>query len=174
MFKEFHKKEKPIQGMTGMGGGATGYLAGGGGGGLGSSSTNPADNAYAIIQAGDSLGDGLYWINVNGTPKQVYCDMTAESHNTPGSPGGWMMVYKCDANGNNSCGNGVWDFNSTYNYGAADPPTSPYGSITNGQGQGLSLTNRNNFWNNSTSVPNQRTMLWSGSCLLYTSDAADE
>ena len=33
MLNNWHKKEKPIQGMMGMGGGATGYLAGGGGGG---------------------------------------------------------------------------------------------------------------------------------------------
>jgi len=162
MLNNWYKKEKPIQGMIGMGGGATGYISSGGGSGLGSSSDNPANNAYDIIQAGDSVGDGLYWINVNGTPKQVWCDMTAGSHSTGSNPGGWMMVYKCDANGNNSCGNGVWDFNSTYNYGAADPPTSPYGSITNGQGQGLSTSNRNSFWNNSTSVVHQRTMLWSG------------
>ena len=31
MLNNWHKKEKPIQGMMGMGGGATGYLAGGGG-----------------------------------------------------------------------------------------------------------------------------------------------
>ena len=34
MFNNWHKKEKPIQGMMGMGGGATGYLVGGGGVGL--------------------------------------------------------------------------------------------------------------------------------------------
>ena len=35
MFNNWHKKEKPIQGMMGMGGGATGYLVGGAGGGQG-------------------------------------------------------------------------------------------------------------------------------------------
>tara|TARA_B100000085_G_scaffold105868_1_gene96516 strand:- start:572 stop:1639 length:1068 start_codon:yes stop_codon:yes gene_type:complete len=35
MFNNWHKKEKPIQGMMGMGGGATGYLVGGAGGGAG-------------------------------------------------------------------------------------------------------------------------------------------
>jgi hypothetical protein len=35
MFNNWHKKEKPIQGMMGMGGGATGYLVSGAGGGQG-------------------------------------------------------------------------------------------------------------------------------------------
>ena len=35
MFNNWHKKEKPIQGMMGMGGGATGSLVGGAGGGAG-------------------------------------------------------------------------------------------------------------------------------------------
>ena len=34
MFNNWFKKEKPIQGMMGFGGGATGYLGGGGGGGI--------------------------------------------------------------------------------------------------------------------------------------------
>ena len=39
MFNNWHKKEKPIQGLMGFGGGATGYLAGSGGGGSGFSGT---------------------------------------------------------------------------------------------------------------------------------------
>ena len=45
MLNNWEKKEKPIQGMMGFGGGATGYLAGsaGGGGFSGTGGTNTVD-----------------------------------------------------------------------------------------------------------------------------------
>jgi len=45
------------------------------GGKLGSV-TRPAPNAQAIIDAGDSLGDGAYWIESLTGPVLTYCDMT--------------------------------------------------------------------------------------------------
>jgi hypothetical protein len=52
--------------------------------------TNPASSATAIINAGDSVGDGLYWLldsNINnGVAFQAYCDMTKDS-------GGWILVH---------------------------------------------------------------------------------
>ena len=52
--------------------------------------TNPASSATAIINAGDSVGDGLYWFldsNINnGVAFQAYCDMTKDS-------GGWILVH---------------------------------------------------------------------------------
>jgi hypothetical protein len=55
---------------------------------LGSSATNPASSAAAIIAAGASKGDGIYWIQSSSGPVQVYCDMTN---------GGYMLVAKISA-----------------------------------------------------------------------------
>ena len=160
---EWNKKEEPIRGLIGMGGGYR--LAPSSRPTLGLISSNPATNAKAILDANGGTapnGDGLYWITVNGSAKQVWCDMTAPAHNTGSSPGGWMMVYKVDADSQASCTNNTWDFPLTSGYGGSNPPTSPYGAISNGQGEGLSRANRWSFWGNSTSCPNQRLMVWSG------------
>jgi hypothetical protein len=49
---------------------------------LGSAATNPGFSCLQIQQAGESVGDGLYWIAPAGTPVRVYCDMTTDG-------GGW-------------------------------------------------------------------------------------
>jgi hypothetical protein len=118
----------------------------------GSTSALVASSAEAIKNLTGTTTDGLYYINVNGTARQVYCDM-----NTDG--GGWMLVYKVDANGNNSCGNGTWDFHTAQSYGGTTPPTTPYGTITNGQGEGLSPSNRASFWSN---VSASEVLIWNG------------
>ena len=51
------------------------------------SAANPANSAADIIAAGDSVGDGFYYIVINGTTRQVWCDMTNDG-------GGWMMAAR--------------------------------------------------------------------------------
>ena len=48
---------------------------------------NPAPNAQAILDAGDSHGSGMYWIQPPGetAPAQTYCDMTF-------ADGAWMLA----------------------------------------------------------------------------------
>ena len=84
--KEHHVKQQPIQGMMGMGGGATGYLVGGAGGILGSSPGNPATSAYEILDLHPDAPDGVYWFqdpNGSNTLYSTYCIMQKYG-------GGWM------------------------------------------------------------------------------------
>ena len=48
---------------------------------------NPAPNAQAILDAGDSVGSGMYWIQPPGetAPVQTYCDMSFAG-------GAWMLA----------------------------------------------------------------------------------
>ena len=86
--KEHHVKQQPIQGMMGMGGGATGLAVAGGGGILGSSQNNPATSAYEILDAHPDAPDGVYWFqdpNGSNTLYSTYCIMQRYG-------GGWMKV----------------------------------------------------------------------------------
>lgn len=150
------------------GGSARGFNPGSGVSTLGLSQADPAVSAKAILDAHGGTapnGDGLYWITVNGTARQVYCDMTSPAANTGSNPGGWMMTYKVDANGFSSCGNGTWDLHVAANYGGSAPPLTPYGAITNGAGEGLSYGNRYAFWT-SGACPNSQVLMWCGRASL--------
>jgi hypothetical protein len=51
--------------------------------GLGSTSTTAASSAEEILEYNPQAQNGLYWINVSGTARQIWCDMTN---------GGWMFA----------------------------------------------------------------------------------
>lgn len=106
--KDFHKKEAPLLGLQGSGGGL-GFLTGGGGI-LGSSAGNPATSPYEILDLHPDAPDGVYWfqdVNGSNTLYSTYCIMQKYG-------GGWMKVcqYNNGTNINNQTGavnaNGNW------------------------------------------------------------------
>ena len=106
--KDFHKKEAPLLGLQGSGGGLS-FLTGGGGI-LGSSAGNPATSAYEILDAHPDAPDGVYWFrdpNGSNTLYSTYCIMQRYG-------GGWMKVcqYHNGTGINNQTGavnaNGDW------------------------------------------------------------------
>ena len=82
--KDFHKKEAPLLGLQGSGGGL-GFLADlSGYTGPGSSQGNPASDPYSLRDE----EDGLYWIQPSGqSAYQVYMDNTRNG-------GGWVLCAK--------------------------------------------------------------------------------
>ena len=73
MLNNWHKKEKPIQGMMGFGGGATGYLVGGAGGSVSTTDTDPFDDGsciytYTFENGSAKLGGGT---NLNGSTGEI-------------------------------------------------------------------------------------------------------
>jgi len=72
----------------------------------GSTSAQAAPSAKSIKVANNQAANGVYWINDNGTPKQVYCDMTTDD-------GGWML-YQSFASTNTltPAQNPAWDKNN--------------------------------------------------------------
>lgn len=65
---------------------------------LGSSSSNPGTSCKAILDAGDSVGDGSYWVTYGrSTPFRVDCEMTTDG-------GGWALAWLHD---------GVTDYNDS-------------------------------------------------------------
>lgn len=104
----------------------------------GSSSSQAASSAVAIKSLTGTGSNGYYWINISGTPRQIYCDMNNDG-------GGWMALYKSDtsvasnrrfsSNFNLTSNTGYWDDYSV-DYGIRSGIRSIVGS------SGKTLVNR--------------------------------
>ena len=77
---------------------------------------NPAPNAQAILDAGESQGSGMYWIQPpNETaPAETYCDMRFAG-------GGWMLasygyVHRPNENVNNKENKAIPNMNNPFGY----------------------------------------------------------
>lgn len=53
----------------------------------GSTSVRAASSATAIKTMTGTTTNGYYYVNINGTPRNIYCDMSTDG-------GGWMLVYE--------------------------------------------------------------------------------
>jgi len=60
--------------------------------GVGLTQSSPADKPDDILDAYPEAADGLYWINVSGTARQIYCDMRN---------GGWMLAARFNNSSSN-------------------------------------------------------------------------
>jgi hypothetical protein len=90
---------------------------------LGSTQDEAARSAMQILNAGASMGNGVYWIDPNGgdtaDASQVFCDMTADG-------GGWMLAVNSIA--------------------GEEPPTNDMASNTGAAGPGSAHTRDMSFW----------------------------
>jgi hypothetical protein len=73
----------------------------------GSTEDNPGLDCLDILESGDSTGDGIYWIDPDGTGAfEVYCDMTTDG-------GGWTRVWIQDGSTNYISTSITYDIEST-------------------------------------------------------------
>ena len=69
-----------------------------------------ATNALALLQFYPRYGDGVYWINCGGVPKQTYCLMDPKWDG-----GGWMLIMKAAQGSTFNWGSTHWTTTSTLN-----------------------------------------------------------
>jgi hypothetical protein len=67
--------------------------------GLGLASESPASNAVEILDYNPQAADGLYWINVSGTARQIWCDM---------KNGGWMFAGRMTSDSTFGYDSALW------------------------------------------------------------------
>ena len=72
----------------------------------GTSADEPARSCNEIYDCDPTAPSGLYWVNTNTGPVQVYCEM--EANNCGNTTGRWMRVaYINMTNVNNTCPQGL-------------------------------------------------------------------
>jgi hypothetical protein len=76
----------------------------------GLTSDQAATNALALRQGYPGYGDGVYWINCGGVPKQTYCLMDPKWDG-----GGWMLIMKAAQGSTFNWGSTHWTTTSTLN-----------------------------------------------------------
>ena len=76
----------------------------------GLTSAQAATNALALKQGYPGYGDGVYWINCGGVPKQTYCLMASKWDG-----GGWMLIMKAAQGSTFNWGSTHWTTTSTLN-----------------------------------------------------------
>jgi hypothetical protein len=76
----------------------------------GLTSDQAATNAFALRQGYPGYGDGVYWINCGGVPKQTYCLMDPKWDG-----GGWMLIMKAAQGSTFNWGSTHWTTTSTLN-----------------------------------------------------------
>ena len=69
-----------------------------------------ATNALALRQGYPGYGDGVYWINCGGVPKQTYCLMDSKWDG-----GGWMLIMKAAQGSTFNWNSTHWTTTSTLN-----------------------------------------------------------
>jgi hypothetical protein len=69
-----------------------------------------ATNALALRRGYPGYGDGVYWINCGGVPKQTYCLMDSKWDG-----GGWMLIMKAAQGSTFNWGSTHWTTTSTLN-----------------------------------------------------------
>jgi len=112
---DWNKKEAPIQGLIGAGGGATGYLVVGGGGSTtyGLTVDEPALSAKDMLANNPSVAgtNGDYYFTTPNGVKQLYADMTTDG-------GGWTRFARTNVANNSS-----WNVRSEYGLTGQSPST---------------------------------------------------
>ena len=89
------------------------------------SQANPAPSCKAILEAGDSTGDGVYWLDTDGAgpvlPFQALCDMSTDG-------GGWTLLGTISGADTNSWNAEVGNWGNGNLLGDVNNPLSDYKS----------------------------------------------